>query len=133
MDAYLVQRQATPTSENGGQPTRTPDGFVVENGRIVPYWYTRVCEPSSHSTLEDQHREANRPQQEGLIVKWSVFLGLMVLITLYITIGYIHAKKRIRKGLVPLAYHRVSCLNPMYPLAISLPSPTSKGHVSISY
>lgn len=98
MDAYLVQRQATPTSENGGQPTRTPDGFVVENGRIVPYWYTR----------------------EGLIVKWAVFLGLMVLITLYITIGYIHAKKRIRKGLVPLAYHRVSCLNPMYPLAISL-------------
>lgn len=69
---------------------------------------------------EPQHREANRPQQEGLIVKWAVFLGLMVLITLYITIGYIHAKKRIRKGLVPLAYHRVSCLNPMYPLAISL-------------
>lgn len=35
----------------------------------------------------------------------------MVLITLYITIGYIHAKKRIRKGLVPLAYHRVRCPN----------------------
>lgn len=84
MDSYLVQRQATTTSESGSEPTRTPDGFVVENGRIVPYWYTR----------------------EGLIVKWSIFLGLMVFITLYITIGYIHAKKRIRKGLVPLAYHR---------------------------
>jgi hypothetical protein len=35
----------------------------------------------------------------------------MLFITLYITIGYIHAKKRIRKGLVPLAYHRVSCPN----------------------
>lgn len=79
-----------------------------------------------HSALEDQHREANHPQQEGLIVKWSVFLGLMLLITLYITIGYIHAKKRIRKGLVPLAYHRVSCPNPMCPLAIS-PSPSPKG------
>jgi hypothetical protein len=36
----------------------------------------------------------------------------MLFITLYITIGYIHAKKRIRKGLVPLAYHRVSCPEP---------------------
>lgn len=69
-------------------------------------------------TLQDQHREANRPPQEGLIIKWAVFLGLMVLITLYITIGYIHAKKRIRKGLKPLAYHRVSCPSLTCPLAV---------------
>lgn len=76
------------------------------------------------------HREANRPQQEGLIVKWSVFLGLMILITLYITIGYIHAKKRIRKGLVPLAYHRVSCPKPHVPtrnLSPIFPSPSPNG------
>lgn len=74
--------------------------------------------PPFPCTLKDQHTEADRKPQEGLIVKWSVFLGLMVLITLYITIGYIHAKKRIRKGLKPLAYHRVSCPNLTCPLTV---------------
>lgn len=66
---------------------------------------------------------SNCPRQEGLIVKWSVFLGLMFLITLYITIGYIHAKRRMRKGLVPLAYHRVRSPNPSR-LHQFLPSPS---------
>lgn len=88
----------------------------------------------SHRTPNDQHRMANRLRQEGLIVKWAVFLGLMVLITLYITIGYIHAKKRIRKGLVPLAYHRVRSPipTPMCPLP-TCPHPrpqSSKGNIA---
>lgn len=32
----------------------------------------------------------------------------MLIISLYLIIGYAHAKSRMRKGLVPLGYHRVS-------------------------
>lgn len=58
----------------------------------------------------------------------------MVLITLYITIGYIHAKKRIRKGLKPLAYHRVSSPSLTCRLAVSpfsFKSHRPMGHVHV--
>ncbi|KAI6251009.1 hypothetical protein HI914_00313 [Erysiphe necator] len=42
----------------------------------------------------------------GQIVRWSVFLGLFTLLTAYIVIGYFHAKRRMKKGLPLLAYHR---------------------------
>jgi hypothetical protein len=42
-----------------------------------------------------------------MIVKWSLFLGLLILFSAYLFIGYTHAKKRIARGLPPLAYHRV--------------------------
>lgn len=41
---------------------------------------------------------------------------MLVILTLYVTIGYWHAKQRIRKGLAPLAYHRVR----FYYLQVSL-------------
>ena len=59
--------------------------------------------------------------QTGVIVKWSLFLGLLVFITLYLLIGYTHAKKRIRKGLPPLAYHRVSASPEKKSCAVSSP------------
>jgi len=40
-------------------------------------------------------------------VRWSLFVGLVVLVMLYLILGYLHAKRRIRKGLAPLWYHRV--------------------------
>jgi len=40
-------------------------------------------------------------------VKWSIFLGLTLSVGLYLLLGYMHAKRRLRKGLMPLAYHRV--------------------------
>lgn len=58
------------------------DGFVDDG--YVPFWYTRT----------------------GIIVKWSLFLGLVVLVSAYLIIGRIHAQKRIARGLPPLAYHR---------------------------
>ncbi|PMD20835.1 hypothetical protein NA56DRAFT_704066 [Hyaloscypha hepaticicola] len=42
----------------------------------------------------------------GQIVRWSVFLGILFLFFAYMIIGYWHAKRRINKGLRPLAYHR---------------------------
>lgn len=47
------------------------------------------------------------PFQTGVIVKWSLFLGLIVVIGLYFLFGYLHAQKRLREGLPPLGYHRV--------------------------
>ncbi|KAK0733520.1 hypothetical protein B0T26DRAFT_619218, partial [Lasiosphaeria miniovina] len=62
----------------------TDDGFIDEDSCYVPFWYTRT----------------------GVIVKWSLFLGLTMAIALYLLVGYLHAKKRLQKGLPPLAYHR---------------------------
>lgn len=59
------------------------------------------------------------PAQTGVIVRWVVFLVAFVAIMAFVLGGYYHAKSRIRRGLPPLAYHRVSPgLGP-----ISLPSP----------
>jgi len=63
---------------------RTEDGFIDETSCYVPFWYTKT----------------------GVIVKWSLFLGLIIFIGLYLLLGYLHAQKRIKKGLRPLAYHR---------------------------
>lgn len=49
--------------------------------------------------------------QTGVIVKWSLFLGVVVIMSLYLLIGYVHAQKRVQKGLAPLGYHRVRPLH----------------------
>ena len=43
----------------------------------------------------------------AFIVKWSILGGIFLIFTLWFVGGYFHAKRRIRKGLPPLAYHRV--------------------------
>ncbi|KAL2154293.1 hypothetical protein VTH82DRAFT_2969 [Thermothelomyces myriococcoides] len=62
----------------------TEDGYIDEDSCDIPFWATRT----------------------GIIVKWSLFLGIMILIILYFLVAYIHLKQRIRKGLPPLSYHR---------------------------
>ncbi|KAK0729275.1 hypothetical protein B0T21DRAFT_292176 [Apiosordaria backusii] len=64
--------------------TRDEDGFIDEDSCYVPFWNTKT----------------------GVIVKWSLFLGIILFFGLYLLIGYIHARKRVQKGLPPLAYHR---------------------------
>ncbi|KAK0630166.1 hypothetical protein B0T17DRAFT_506659 [Bombardia bombarda] len=64
--------------------TRGDDGFLDEESCYVPFWYTKT----------------------GIILKWSLFLGFTVVVGLYLLLGYLHAKSRLRKGQVPLAYHR---------------------------
>ncbi|KAL2022754.1 hypothetical protein VTK56DRAFT_4570 [Thermocarpiscus australiensis] len=64
--------------------TTTPDGFIDEDSCYVPFWNTRT----------------------GVIIKWSVLLGIVLLCGLYLILGYMHAQRRIQKGLPPLAYHR---------------------------
>ncbi|PMD61523.1 uncharacterized protein K444DRAFT_628549 [Hyaloscypha bicolor E] len=42
----------------------------------------------------------------GQIVRWSIFFAILGLFIAYMIIGYWHAKRRISRGLPPLAYHR---------------------------
>ncbi|KAK4110408.1 hypothetical protein N656DRAFT_770092 [Canariomyces notabilis] len=64
--------------------SRTPDGFLDESTCYVPFWATRT----------------------GTIIKWSLFFGLILLCVLYLLVGYVHAQRRLNKGLAPLGYHR---------------------------
>ncbi|KAI4870197.1 hypothetical protein F4820DRAFT_287291 [Hypoxylon rubiginosum] len=57
--------------------------YVEENGRLIWFWYTRT----------------------GVIVKWSLFLGITILLALYLILGRMHAKKRVRSGLKPKAWN----------------------------
>lgn len=73
---FLVSRQ------NDGSITTGTTTF--DDDGDVPFWWTRT----------------------GIIVKWSIFLAIVVGFMLWLVLGYMHAKRRINKGLKPLAYHR---------------------------
>ncbi|ETS81789.1 hypothetical protein PFICI_06791 [Pestalotiopsis fici W106-1] len=68
------------TRQNDGSVTTTLD----DDRDDVPFWWTRT----------------------GIIVKWSIFLAIVVVFMLWLVLGYMHAKRRMRKGLKPLGYHR---------------------------
>ncbi|KAI0474043.1 hypothetical protein GGR56DRAFT_650088 [Xylariaceae sp. FL0804] len=59
--------------------------FLVEDGRgeDVWFWDTRT----------------------GVIVKYSVFLGILLILGLWLTLGRIHAKRRMAAGRKPMSYH----------------------------
>ncbi|KAF0322021.1 hypothetical protein GQ607_010747 [Colletotrichum asianum] len=80
MSAYaMLDARQTVVNDND-----LPPGWVIQNGRAIPWWYSRT----------------------GVIVKWSVFLGLTTLFAAFLIIGYMHGKRRLKKGLLPLGYHR---------------------------
>lgn len=41
-------------------------------------------------------------------IRWGIFFGLLGLILIYLIVSYVHADRRMKKGLMPLPYHRVS-------------------------
>lgn len=43
---------------------------------------------------------------EAYAVKFAIIVALFAVVAVYLLGGYLHAKRRIRKGLPPLAYHR---------------------------
>lgn len=47
------------------------------------------------------------PEQTAYTIKWAVIGGIFVLFFIFLLAGYVHAQKRMKKGLRPLAYHRV--------------------------
>lgn len=44
----------------------------------------------------------------AIIVKWSILGAIVLFMFVWFVGGYIHARMRIKKGLPPLRYHRVS-------------------------
>lgn len=72
------------------------------------------CKPASprrHSRVVRRHyfgRKTLILNQDGIIVKWAILLSFVVLMFAYFVGGYLHARWRLKKGLAPLAYHRVS-------------------------
>lgn len=61
---------------------------------------------SASLTRRDDDGEHWWYSREGYIVRWSLFLAFLLLITVYLGGGYAHARSRLRKGLMPLRYHR---------------------------
>ncbi|KAL2754986.1 hypothetical protein ACRALDRAFT_1071586 [Sodiomyces alcalophilus JCM 7366] len=59
--------------------------------------------PALHARDEDVSWWYTR---DGRILRWSLFFGVVALFVAYLVIGYHHASRRIRRGLLPLAYHR---------------------------
>jgi hypothetical protein len=88
--------------------TLTADGDIDESSCYVPFWNTKV---GCLQPLASHARMILTPLQTGYIVKWSVFLAIVAIISLYLLLGYMHAQRRIRKGLAPLGYHRVCPLS----------------------
>jgi hypothetical protein len=85
-DMYIVKRQFVDQDDPDGGPYN--------------WWYSAVntSGPGYAATDADQTAYA---------VKWSVLLALFVIFFLWITLGYYHARRRIKAGLKPLAYHKV--------------------------
>lgn len=46
-------------------------------------------------------------EQTAIAIKWAFVGAIVLLFLLWFIGGYYHAQSRIRKGLPPLAYHRV--------------------------
>ena len=66
------------------------------------WWWTPVrC---GHS-LSYHDRIANE-QQAGMAVRYAVVAILFAFLLIFFVGGYYHARRRLRKGLQPLAYHR---------------------------
>ncbi|KAL5615448.1 hypothetical protein BROUX41_005493 [Berkeleyomyces rouxiae] len=62
-----------------------PSGWIIDRDGVArPFWYSYT----------------------GYIVKWSIFLGILTLISIYLLVGHIHARQRLKQGKLPLRYHR---------------------------
>ena len=72
------------------------------------YWWDSPVSPRpslSHHSTTDPLSLFNKTT---IIIKWIILAVILILIIGLFGGGYIHAKRRMRKGLAPLAYHRVS-------------------------
>lgn len=64
--------------------------------------------PGQSSINDGLSPEAYKDMERAILIKWSVLGGIFLFLVMWITIGHIHARRRLRKGLPLLFYHRVS-------------------------
>ncbi|KAI9886188.1 MAG: Vacuolar protein sorting-associated protein 8 [Watsoniomyces obsoletus] len=55
--------------------------------------------------MEDEHHWYYSPA--AMAVKWAVLAGILLFFFGFFVGGYLHAQRRMKKGLPPMAYHRV--------------------------
>lgn len=67
------------------------------------------------------------------IIKWSIFIGLLGLITIFFFVAYFHARRRINQNLPPLAYHRWMVRRRIQPTANLSTRPTPGAPVIATY
>ncbi len=93
-----------------GYRERQNHSLVVQYGELDPA--SQTATRSARPEWQQAQTTNTDGRQTGEIVKWSLFLGGTLLVTAFLVGAYMHAKRRIRKGLPPLGYHRVSCAPP---------------------
>ncbi|KAL8928727.1 MAG: hypothetical protein Q9172_000790 [Xanthocarpia lactea] len=57
---------------------------------------------------DDYHHHSWWYSDTADAIKWAVVAAIFFAIFLFLAIGYIHARRRIRRGQPPLRYHRIS-------------------------
>lgn len=109
--------------QSDDDPDNLPDGWVRDHDGVArPWWHSRVRPPLR---LGPRYGFIADSLQTGYIVKWSIIAGLILVIGLFLLLSYLHAQRRLRKGLAPLRYHRVRLRPIPFPFPpISLPPQT---------
>jgi hypothetical protein len=90
---------------------RDEDCVRYTNGDVVCYdgfWGSDVR--STHLPFSRIHGFANTLPQKGIIIKWVILALFFGVFLGWFVGGYIHAKRRLKKGLPLLSYHRVRSL-----------------------
>lgn len=77
------------------------------------WWWSTVSHPAP--SLQVKSSSANIPSQAGMAVRYTIVAILFLLIFLYFIGGYWHARRRLRKNLAPLPYHRWMVKRHLYP------------------
>lgn len=61
---------------------------------------------NNDDVFRDDHRDNFWYSDKAEIIKWAVAGGITLFFLLWFVGGYIHARRRVKKGLKPLLYHR---------------------------
>lgn len=92
-------------------PDNLPDGYVMDDDGVARPWsHSKVHHPTPRASPPSPSTTPANTLQTGYIIKWSVIAALILVVGLYLLLSYLHAQRRLRKGLTPRKYHRVSRL-----------------------
>ncbi|KAI4163789.1 MAG: hypothetical protein LQ342_002562 [Letrouitia transgressa] len=60
----------------------------------------------SRRDWDDDHRDNWWYTDQAEAIKWGVVGGILLIFALWLILGYLHAHRRVKRGLPPMAYHR---------------------------
>lgn len=90
---------------------------IMDTGGTVLYG-APLLSLSACFANEDLKLTVNRCElQTAYAIKWAVIVAILVAVFIYFIGGYMHARRRMSKGLPPLAYHRVRIQSSLSPFS----------------